>query len=135
MFISGYAVFLPGNFNVPTVVFSYILLAVLPAIFVIWKLVRRTQARSIGLKLQIKIFQLILLSVEELTGGRFVHQETCGGGRVRERDSERAVQRNSLLKHWMFSNGRRLFSGCTFSISIDHRVDRSVKLCLFRYLS
>ncbi|KAJ7892346.1 amino acid permease/ SLC12A domain-containing protein [Mycena olivaceomarginata] len=53
MFISGYAVFLPGNFNVPTVVFSYILLAVLPAIFVIWKLVRRTQARSIGLKLQI----------------------------------------------------------------------------------
>ncbi|KAJ7812838.1 general amino acid permease AGP2 [Mycena leptocephala] len=45
IFISGYAVFLPGNWNVTTFVFSYVLIAVLPLFFVGWKLARRTQWR------------------------------------------------------------------------------------------
>ncbi|KAJ6517255.1 general amino acid permease AGP2 [Mycena vitilis] len=46
IFIAGYAVFLPGNWNVPTFVFSYTLVAVLPIIFVVWKLVRKTKWRA-----------------------------------------------------------------------------------------
>ncbi|KAJ7352180.1 general amino acid permease AGP2 [Mycena albidolilacea] len=45
MFLAGYAVFLPGQWNVPTFVFSYALVALLPVIFVGWKLVRHTQWR------------------------------------------------------------------------------------------
>ncbi|KAJ7812718.1 general amino acid permease AGP2 [Mycena olivaceomarginata] len=45
MFLAGYAVFLPGKWNVPTFVFSYALIALLPVIFVGWKLVRHTQWR------------------------------------------------------------------------------------------
>ncbi|KAF7335754.1 General amino acid permease AGP2 [Mycena venus] len=45
IFISGYTVFLPGNWNTTTFVFSYALVAVLPAIFVGWKIVRRTKLR------------------------------------------------------------------------------------------
>ncbi|KAJ7606953.1 general amino acid permease AGP2 [Mycena polygramma] len=46
IFIAGYSVFLPGNWNVPTFVFSYTLVAVLPIIFVVWKLARRTKWRA-----------------------------------------------------------------------------------------
>jgi amino acid transporter len=49
MFLAGYAVFLPGQWNVPTFVFSYALIALLPVIFVGWKLVRHTQVRCISL--------------------------------------------------------------------------------------
>ncbi|KAJ6530986.1 general amino acid permease AGP2 [Mycena vulgaris] len=45
MFISGYTVFLPGRWNTPTFVFSYALVAVLPAIFLGWKLGRGTKLR------------------------------------------------------------------------------------------
>jgi amino acid transporter len=48
MFLAGYAVFLPGQWNVPTFVFSYALIALLPVIFVGWKLVRHTQVRCIS---------------------------------------------------------------------------------------
>ncbi|KAJ7473296.1 general amino acid permease AGP2 [Mycena latifolia] len=46
IFLSGYAVFLPGHWNVVTFVFSYALVAVLPAIFFGWKLGRGTKWRS-----------------------------------------------------------------------------------------
>ncbi|KAJ7911363.1 general amino acid permease AGP2 [Mycena leptocephala] len=45
IFISGYAVFLPGNWNSATFIFSYALIAVLPFIFVGWKLIRQTKWR------------------------------------------------------------------------------------------
>ncbi|KAJ7685991.1 general amino acid permease AGP2 [Mycena rosella] len=45
VFIAGYAVFLPGHWNVLTFVFSYALIAVLPAIFLGWKLGRGTKWR------------------------------------------------------------------------------------------
>ncbi|KAF8206916.1 general amino acid permease AGP2 [Mycena galopus ATCC 62051] len=45
--LAGYAVFLPGNWNVSTFVFSYALVALLPAIFVGWKLARRTKWRTL----------------------------------------------------------------------------------------
>ncbi|KAJ7852778.1 general amino acid permease AGP2 [Mycena olivaceomarginata] len=45
MFLAGYAVFLPGQWNVPTFVFSYALIALLPVIFVGWKFIRHTQWR------------------------------------------------------------------------------------------
>ncbi|KAJ7209013.1 general amino acid permease AGP2 [Mycena haematopus] len=47
VFLSGYLVFLPGHWDIPTFVFSYALVALLPVIFVGWKLVRRTQWRNL----------------------------------------------------------------------------------------
>ncbi|KAJ7430489.1 amino acid permease/ SLC12A domain-containing protein, partial [Mycena galericulata] len=43
IFISGYATFLPRNWNTLTFIFSYALVPVLPAIFFGWKFVRRTK--------------------------------------------------------------------------------------------
>ncbi|KAJ8496324.1 hypothetical protein ONZ45_g12500 [Pleurotus djamor] len=42
-FISGYEVFLPGRWDVPTFIFSYTMLAVLPVLFVFWKVTRKTK--------------------------------------------------------------------------------------------
>ncbi|KAA8898359.1 amino acid permease/ SLC12A domain-containing protein [Sphaerosporella brunnea] len=41
--VGGYEVFLPGNWNVPTFLFSYTMIAVFPAISIGWKIVKRTE--------------------------------------------------------------------------------------------
>ncbi|KAI5852023.1 amino acid permease/ SLC12A domain-containing protein [Tricharina praecox] len=41
-FVSGYEVFLPGNWNIPTFLFSYTMIAVFPLIWVAWKTLKRT---------------------------------------------------------------------------------------------
>ncbi|KAF7313110.1 General amino acid permease [Mycena kentingensis (nom. inval.)] len=45
-FLSGYSVFLPGHWNTMDFVFSYAVLAILPLIFLAWKVVKRTKARD-----------------------------------------------------------------------------------------
>ncbi|KAF7363622.1 General amino acid permease [Mycena sanguinolenta] len=41
-FVGGWTVFLPGNWDVPTFLFSYTMLGVAPVLFVFWKVFRRT---------------------------------------------------------------------------------------------
>ncbi|KAL1843338.1 hypothetical protein VTJ49DRAFT_2155 [Mycothermus thermophilus] len=41
-FIGGYAVFLPGRWDVPTFLFSYTMIGVCPILYVAWKLLKRT---------------------------------------------------------------------------------------------
>ena len=42
-FVGGYPVFLPGNWDVPTFLFSYTSVAVFPILFVGWKLYKKTK--------------------------------------------------------------------------------------------
>ena len=42
-FVGGYEVFLPGKWDVPTFLFSYTMILVFPALFVGWKLYKRTK--------------------------------------------------------------------------------------------
>jgi len=42
-FVGGYAVFLPGNWDVPTFLFSYLMIFLFPAFFVFWKVYKRTR--------------------------------------------------------------------------------------------
>lgn len=42
-FVGGYTVFLPGNWNVTTFLFSYMMIFVFPVLFVGWKLVKKTK--------------------------------------------------------------------------------------------
>lgn len=44
-FVGGYTVFLPGNWDVPTFLFSYTMIGVFPALFVGWKVIKRTKWR------------------------------------------------------------------------------------------
>ncbi|KAK1231997.1 general amino acid permease agp2 [Marasmius sp. AFHP31] len=46
-FVGGWTVFLPGNWDVPTFLFSYTMIGVTPALFVFWKIFRRTQWRRL----------------------------------------------------------------------------------------
>lgn len=41
-FVGGYAVFLPGQWDLPTFLFSYTMVAVFPIMYVVWKLVKKT---------------------------------------------------------------------------------------------
>ncbi|KAI5780350.1 amino acid transporter-like protein [Peziza echinospora] len=41
--VNGYTVFLPGWWNVPNFLFSYLMVAICPVIFVVWKLVKKTK--------------------------------------------------------------------------------------------
>ncbi|KAJ7172268.1 general amino acid permease AGP2 [Mycena filopes] len=41
-FVSGWTVFLPGNWDVPTFLFSYAMLGLAPVLFLFWKVFRRT---------------------------------------------------------------------------------------------
>lgn len=41
--VGGYTVFLPGQWDVTSFLFSYAMIAVCPAIFIVWKLVKRTK--------------------------------------------------------------------------------------------
>lgn len=45
-FVSGYEVFLPGNWDIPTFFFSYTMIGVFPILYVGWKLVHRTQIKK-----------------------------------------------------------------------------------------
>ncbi|MCJ1441225.1 MAG: hypothetical protein MMC23_001711 [Stictis urceolatum] len=42
-FVSGYTVFLPGNWDVPNFLFSYTMIAVCPLLFVFWKWFKKTK--------------------------------------------------------------------------------------------
>jgi len=42
-FVSGYTVFLPGSWDLPTFFFSYTMVGVFPILFVVWKLMKRTK--------------------------------------------------------------------------------------------
>jgi yeast amino acid transporter len=41
--LSGYTVFLPGNWDVTTFIFSYAMCAITPLIFIVWKVVKKTK--------------------------------------------------------------------------------------------
>ncbi|KAF7375335.1 General amino acid permease AGP2 [Mycena sanguinolenta] len=47
MFLSGYVVFVPGQWDTTTFIFSYALIGLLPVIFIGWKIARRTQWRNL----------------------------------------------------------------------------------------
>ena len=40
--VQGYTVFLPGQWDVTTFIFSYAMIGVLPVLFVVWKVVYKT---------------------------------------------------------------------------------------------
>jgi yeast amino acid transporter len=42
-FVGGYTVFLPGNWDVPTFLFSYFMIMALPVLFLFWKITRRSK--------------------------------------------------------------------------------------------
>ncbi|EEB93723.1 hypothetical protein MPER_07584 [Moniliophthora perniciosa FA553] len=46
-FVGGYTVFLPGKWDIPTFLFSYTMIGVVPVLFVAWKLYHRTQWRQL----------------------------------------------------------------------------------------
>jgi amino acid permease len=48
-FVSGYTVFLPGKWDVPSFLFSYTMIVVVPILFVFWKLKNRTKVGSFQL--------------------------------------------------------------------------------------
>lgn len=45
-FVGGYTVFLPGNWNVPTFLFSYTMIGVFPILYFGWKIVKKTELRK-----------------------------------------------------------------------------------------
>lgn len=42
-FLSGYTVFLPGNWDLPTFLFAYTMVGVFPVLFIIWKFLKKTK--------------------------------------------------------------------------------------------
>lgn len=44
-FVGGYEVFLPGNWDIPTFLFSYTMVAVFPVLYFGWKVIHRTRVR------------------------------------------------------------------------------------------
>ncbi|KAL2024597.1 hypothetical protein VTK56DRAFT_7640 [Thermocarpiscus australiensis] len=47
-FIGGYTVFLPGNWDVPTFLFSYTMIALCPVLYLGWKFIKRTKVYGAG---------------------------------------------------------------------------------------
>ncbi|KAL2137488.1 hypothetical protein VTI28DRAFT_9463 [Corynascus sepedonium] len=45
-FVSGYMVFLPGNWDVPTFLFSYTMIIICPILYIVWKFVHKTKIYS-----------------------------------------------------------------------------------------
>ena len=41
-FVGGYTVFLPGFWDIPNFLFSYLMVAIFPILFVFWKLFKKT---------------------------------------------------------------------------------------------
>jgi amino acid permease len=48
-FVGGYIVFLPGRWDVPSFLFSYVMIMAVPILFVFWKLKNRTKVCSFQL--------------------------------------------------------------------------------------
>lgn len=44
-FVGGYSVFLPGNWSIPSFLFSYTMIGVYPILFIAWKIIHRTEVR------------------------------------------------------------------------------------------
>lgn len=44
-FVGGYTVFLPGRWDVPTFLFSYAMVGIVPTLFILWKVIHRTRCR------------------------------------------------------------------------------------------
>jgi amino acid transporter len=44
-FVGGYTVFLPGNWNIPSFLFSYTMIGMYPILFVSWKVFRKSKVR------------------------------------------------------------------------------------------
>ena len=42
-FVGGYPVFLPGEWSVPTFLFSYTMIGVFPTLFIGWKVLKKTK--------------------------------------------------------------------------------------------
>lgn len=42
-FVGGYTVFLPGQWDIPTFLFSYTMIGVFPLLFIVWKLLKKTR--------------------------------------------------------------------------------------------
>ncbi|KAF8891281.1 general amino acid permease AGP2 [Infundibulicybe gibba] len=45
--VGGYAVFLPGRWDIPTFIFSYAMIGIVPLLFVYWKVVHKTAWRKL----------------------------------------------------------------------------------------
>ncbi|KAH0614481.1 uncharacterized protein H6S33_000117 [Morchella sextelata] len=45
-FVGGYSVFVPGNWDVPTFLFSYLMIFLFPVLFVLWKFIHKTKWRA-----------------------------------------------------------------------------------------
>lgn len=45
-FVGGYTVFLRGNWDIPTFLFSYTMIGVFPVLYFGWKIVHRTQVKK-----------------------------------------------------------------------------------------
>ena len=45
-FVGGYTVFLPGNWDIPNFLFSYLMVAVFPLLFIFWKFFKKTSWRK-----------------------------------------------------------------------------------------
>lgn len=45
-FVGGYTVFLPGNWDVPTFLFSYFMIGLFPVLFFGWKFIKKTKLRK-----------------------------------------------------------------------------------------
>ena len=45
-FVGGYTVFLPGQWDTPTFLFSYTMIGVFPVLYIVWKLVKKTRFLS-----------------------------------------------------------------------------------------
>lgn len=45
-FVGGYTVFLPGNWDVPSFLFSYLMVGVFPVLYIGWKLIKKTKFRK-----------------------------------------------------------------------------------------
>lgn len=46
-FVGGYTVFLPGNWDIPSFLFSYTMIGVCPVLFISWKIVHKTKWRNL----------------------------------------------------------------------------------------
>lgn len=46
-FVGGYTVFLPGNWDVPTFLFSYMMIGLVPFLFLFWKVFKRTKWQNL----------------------------------------------------------------------------------------
>ncbi|KAG5353115.1 hypothetical protein C0989_010319 [Termitomyces sp. Mn162] len=47
-FVGGYTVFLPGRWDVPSFLFSYAMIGICPVLFVFWKVLHKTQWRTLA---------------------------------------------------------------------------------------